>query len=245
MLTFVQPLLRSFRIDGTRAQLQITQLNQQISEIALRATIVRTVAARAQRVLGSHLRDRSGGSGRRVARAGTKLVQDNQRTRRSGHAGAARRRPGAGRRSDPAPGCGPDVRGAAARRSCRSSGSSSAARTIRTGAPRSIRWTGPPTRLSRSTLARPCRKRSTNRTDLEQARRQIAGQRSCRCEACTTSSCRRSTSRPRYGVGGRRRDRSSSARASAATSSGTIPSGYSRRVADSRPIRTRRPGTSR
>ena len=42
--TLVQPLLRSFRIDGTRAQLQITQLNQQVSEIALRATIVRTVA---------------------------------------------------------------------------------------------------------------------------------------------------------------------------------------------------------
>ena len=42
--TFVQPLLRSFRIDGTRAQLQITQLNQQVSELDLRATIVRTVA---------------------------------------------------------------------------------------------------------------------------------------------------------------------------------------------------------
>jgi len=42
--TFVQPLLRSFRIDGTRAQLQITRLNQQISEIALRSTIVRTLA---------------------------------------------------------------------------------------------------------------------------------------------------------------------------------------------------------
>ena len=43
--TYVQPLLRSFRIDGTRAALQVTQINQQISEIALRATIVRTVAA--------------------------------------------------------------------------------------------------------------------------------------------------------------------------------------------------------
>jgi outer membrane protein TolC len=43
-LSFVQPLLRGFRIDGTRAQLQITQLNQQTSEIALRATIVRTLA---------------------------------------------------------------------------------------------------------------------------------------------------------------------------------------------------------
>jgi outer membrane protein len=41
----VQPLLRGFRIDGTRAALQITQLNQKVSEIALRATIVGTMAS--------------------------------------------------------------------------------------------------------------------------------------------------------------------------------------------------------
>jgi outer membrane protein TolC len=41
---YVQPLLRSFRIDGTRAQLQITQLNQEISEIVLRARIITTLA---------------------------------------------------------------------------------------------------------------------------------------------------------------------------------------------------------
>ena len=41
---YVQPLLRNFRIDGTRAQLRITQLNQEMSEITLRATIVRTLA---------------------------------------------------------------------------------------------------------------------------------------------------------------------------------------------------------
>ena len=41
---YLQPLLRSFRIDATRAQLQITQLNQEVSEIALRGTIVRTLA---------------------------------------------------------------------------------------------------------------------------------------------------------------------------------------------------------
>ena len=41
---YVQPLLRNFRIDGTRAQLRITQLNQQISETTLRATITRTLA---------------------------------------------------------------------------------------------------------------------------------------------------------------------------------------------------------
>ncbi len=41
---YIQPLLRGFRIDGTRAQLRVTQLNQEMSEIALRGTIVRTLA---------------------------------------------------------------------------------------------------------------------------------------------------------------------------------------------------------
>ncbi|MBM3777275.1 MAG: TolC family protein [Acidimicrobiia bacterium] len=40
----VQPLLRGFRIDGTRSQLVITHLNQEISEIALKGTIVATLA---------------------------------------------------------------------------------------------------------------------------------------------------------------------------------------------------------
>ena len=40
---YVQPLLRNFRIDGNRAALQITQLNQRISETTLRATIARTL----------------------------------------------------------------------------------------------------------------------------------------------------------------------------------------------------------
>ena len=41
---YIQPLLRGFRIDTTRAQLQITQLNQEMSDIELRGTIVRTLA---------------------------------------------------------------------------------------------------------------------------------------------------------------------------------------------------------
>lgn len=41
---FAQPLLRNFRIDGTRATLKITRINQQVSETALRATITRTLA---------------------------------------------------------------------------------------------------------------------------------------------------------------------------------------------------------
>jgi outer membrane protein len=42
--SYVQPLLRNFRIDGNRAQLKITAINQEMSETQLRATIVRTVA---------------------------------------------------------------------------------------------------------------------------------------------------------------------------------------------------------
>jgi outer membrane protein TolC len=41
---FSQPLLRNFRTDATRTQLQITKLNQEMSETELRATVVRTVA---------------------------------------------------------------------------------------------------------------------------------------------------------------------------------------------------------
>ena len=39
-----QPLLRSFRTDAVRTQLKITKINQEMSETALRATVVRTVA---------------------------------------------------------------------------------------------------------------------------------------------------------------------------------------------------------
>jgi outer membrane protein TolC len=41
--SYVQPILRNFRIDGTRLQLKVTQINQQISETTLRATITRTL----------------------------------------------------------------------------------------------------------------------------------------------------------------------------------------------------------
>jgi outer membrane protein len=41
--SYVQPLLRNFRIDGNRATLKVTQINQQIAETTLRATIMRTL----------------------------------------------------------------------------------------------------------------------------------------------------------------------------------------------------------
>jgi outer membrane protein TolC len=75
---YLQPLLRNFRIDGNRAQLRITQLNQEMSETALRATIVRTVANTRNAywdlvyaIQAAEVADRS------LALA-TKLVEDNQ-----------------------------------------------------------------------------------------------------------------------------------------------------------------------
>jgi outer membrane protein TolC len=42
--SYVQPILRGFRIDGTRSQLIVTRLNQEMSEINLRATVISTLA---------------------------------------------------------------------------------------------------------------------------------------------------------------------------------------------------------
>jgi outer membrane protein len=42
--TFVQPLLRNFRIDSTRQQLQISKINRDISDVQLRSTITNTLS---------------------------------------------------------------------------------------------------------------------------------------------------------------------------------------------------------
>ncbi len=41
---FAQPLLRNFRIDSTRQQLQVTRINRDISDVQLRATITNTLS---------------------------------------------------------------------------------------------------------------------------------------------------------------------------------------------------------
>jgi outer membrane protein TolC len=41
---YVQPLLRNFRIDSTRQQLQVTKISRDISDIQLRATITNTLS---------------------------------------------------------------------------------------------------------------------------------------------------------------------------------------------------------
>jgi outer membrane protein len=42
--SYTQPLLRGFRIDSTRQQLQVTRINRDISEVQLRATITNTLS---------------------------------------------------------------------------------------------------------------------------------------------------------------------------------------------------------
>ncbi len=75
---YVQPLLRNFRIDGTRAQLLVTQVNRDLSEVSLRATIVRTLANVRNAYWDLvHAIDAAEVAERSLALA-TKLVEDNQ-----------------------------------------------------------------------------------------------------------------------------------------------------------------------
>jgi outer membrane protein TolC len=75
---FVQPLLRNLRIDGTRAQLRITALNQEMSETALRATIVRTVANTRNAYWDLVFAIQALEVAERSLALATKLVEDNQ-----------------------------------------------------------------------------------------------------------------------------------------------------------------------
>ena len=77
-MVFVQPLLRNFRIDGTRAQLKITQLNQEMSETALRATVVRTVANTRNAYWDFVFAIQAAEVAERSLDLATKLVEDNQ-----------------------------------------------------------------------------------------------------------------------------------------------------------------------
>jgi outer membrane protein TolC len=76
--TFVQPLLRNFRIDGTRSQLQITHLNQQISETTLRATITRTLTNVRNAYWDLVYAIQAAEVAERSLALATKLVEDNQ-----------------------------------------------------------------------------------------------------------------------------------------------------------------------
>jgi outer membrane protein len=79
-LTFalVQPLLRNFRTDGTRAQLKITQINREVSETTLRATIVRTLASVRNAYWDYVYTIQAAEVAERSLNLATKLVEDNQ-----------------------------------------------------------------------------------------------------------------------------------------------------------------------
>lgn len=75
---YVQPLLRNFRIDGTRAQLRITQLNRQISETTLRATVTRTLVNVRNAYWDLVYAIQAADVAERSLALATKLVEDNQ-----------------------------------------------------------------------------------------------------------------------------------------------------------------------
>ena len=77
-LVYVQPLLRNLRIDGNRAQLKITQINQEMSETQLRATIVRTVANTRNAYWDLVFAIQAAEVAERSLDLATKLVEDNQ-----------------------------------------------------------------------------------------------------------------------------------------------------------------------
>ncbi len=76
--TYVQPLLRGFRIDSLRQQIAITQVNREIAEDQLRATVVQTIAnVRSAYWELAHARAAVGVAQRSLDLA-QKLVEDNQ-----------------------------------------------------------------------------------------------------------------------------------------------------------------------
>jgi outer membrane protein TolC len=75
---YAQPVLRNFRIDGNRAQLQITRINQEMSETQLRATVVRTVANVRNAYWDLVFAIQAAEVADRSLQLATKLVEDNQ-----------------------------------------------------------------------------------------------------------------------------------------------------------------------
>ena len=94
---YVQPLLRGFKIDATRAAISTDRIGQQNDEISLTTTQLNTDASVAQRVLGSGLRHPGGrrraGHPRHLEHAGAA----ESAARGNRHAGADRRHLGARR----------------------------------------------------------------------------------------------------------------------------------------------------
>lgn len=75
---FVQPLLRNFRTDSTRQQLQVTQINREISDVQLRATIMNTLSNVRNAYWDYVYTTQAVEVAQQSLDLATKLVQDNQ-----------------------------------------------------------------------------------------------------------------------------------------------------------------------
>jgi outer membrane protein len=78
LASYEQPLLRGFRIDTTRQQLRITQINRDISEVQLRATVTNTLANTRNAYWDLAAAVQAVGVARRSLALAEKLVEDNQ-----------------------------------------------------------------------------------------------------------------------------------------------------------------------
>ncbi len=92
---YIQPLLRGFRIDGTRSQLQVTHLNSGDVGNRLAGHHRSYIGERPERILGLGVRDRSGRRRGPLALAGDQARRRQSRARRGRCDGATRRCPGA------------------------------------------------------------------------------------------------------------------------------------------------------
>ena len=98
--TYTQPLLRNFKIDGTRQQLLVSQKNYEISQTQLKQSITQTT-----RTVRNAFYDLQYAIGnlnvqRQSLRAVAAVAQGQSRPRRDRHHGAARHRAGRGRSGD-------------------------------------------------------------------------------------------------------------------------------------------------
>ena len=75
---YVQPLLRNFRIDSTRQQLQVTKINRDISDVQLRSSIANTLSNVRNAYWDFVYANQSVEVARQSLNLAEKLVQDNQ-----------------------------------------------------------------------------------------------------------------------------------------------------------------------
>ena len=119
---YTQPLLRDFKIDAQRRTLQVTRINRDISDVQLRAAMTNMVSNVKNAYWDYVFATLAVQVGAAVARARRQAGDGQPDARRDRHDGADRRRPGAGRTGDAAPGARDRPRTRSAPPSSRSSG---------------------------------------------------------------------------------------------------------------------------